>query len=181
MLIVVTGVMAAGKSTVAQVLAEGFERGAHVRGDVFRRMIVSGQAPITPELSDEAAGQLRLRYRLSARTANAYAAAGFSVVLQDIVLGESLTELVEQLEARPRHVVVLAPRPEVVAAREAGRAKTGYTAGWTPAMLDEGMRRDTPRIGLWLDSSEQTPEQTAAEIMDRLDEARIDRVRQTGR
>lgn len=174
MVIVVTGVMAAGKSTVAQVLAEGFERGVHVRGDVFRRMIVSGQAAITPELSDEAISQLRLRYRLAARTANAYAAAGFDVVVQDIVLGDSLTELVDQLDARPRHVVVLAPRPEVVAEREAGRAKTGYGDGWTPAMLDEGMRRDTPRIGLWLDSSDQTPEQTAAAIMTRLDDARID-------
>ena len=174
MVIVVTGVMAAGKSTVAQVLAEGFERGVHVRGDVFRRMIVSGQAAITLELSDEAIRQLRLRYRLAARTANQYAAAGFDVVLQDIVLGENLTELVDQLEARPRHVVVLAPRPEVVAEREAGRAKTGYADGWTPAILDEGMRRDTPRIGLWLDNSDQTPQQTAAEIMDRLDEARID-------
>ncbi|MDQ0761187.1 putative kinase [Streptomyces canus] len=42
--VLVTGVMAAGKSTVAQALAERLPRAAHVRGDVFRRMIVSGRA-----------------------------------------------------------------------------------------------------------------------------------------
>ncbi len=38
---VLTGVMSAGKSTVAQLLAELFPKAAHVRGDVFRRMIVA--------------------------------------------------------------------------------------------------------------------------------------------
>jgi len=33
---VITGIMAAGKSTVAQMLAEHFEKGVHVRGDVYR-------------------------------------------------------------------------------------------------------------------------------------------------
>lgn len=39
--VLITGVMAAGKSTVAQLLAESLPRAVHVRGDVFRRMIVS--------------------------------------------------------------------------------------------------------------------------------------------
>jgi dephospho-CoA kinase len=43
---VITGVMAAGKSTVADLLARRFDRGVHVRGDVFRKMIVTGRDPI---------------------------------------------------------------------------------------------------------------------------------------
>lgn len=39
---VVTGIMAAGKSTVAQTLAARFERSAHVRGDSFRKAAVNG-------------------------------------------------------------------------------------------------------------------------------------------
>jgi adenylylsulfate kinase-like enzyme len=39
----VTGIQAAGKSTVAQALAEKFERSVHVRGDLFRRMMVNGR------------------------------------------------------------------------------------------------------------------------------------------
>ncbi len=41
--IVITGAMAAGKSTVAELLASRFARSVHVRGDSFRRMIVNGQ------------------------------------------------------------------------------------------------------------------------------------------
>ncbi len=39
-LIVITGIMAAGKSTFAQALAERFPASAHVRGDHYRRCIV---------------------------------------------------------------------------------------------------------------------------------------------
>ena len=46
--ILVTG-QAAGKSTVAQLLAERLPRSVHLRGDVFRKMIVSGGAGMTPD------------------------------------------------------------------------------------------------------------------------------------
>lgn len=65
--VLVTGVMAAGKSTVAQALAETLPRAAHVRGDVFRRMIVSGREEYLPGAGGEAEAQLRLRCRLSRR------------------------------------------------------------------------------------------------------------------
>lgn len=42
--IVVTGIQAAGKSTVAQALAERLDRSVHLRGDLFRKMIVNGRA-----------------------------------------------------------------------------------------------------------------------------------------
>lgn len=105
MVIVITGIMAAGKSTVAQIIAERLPRSAHVRGDVFRRMI----------------------------------------------------------RTRPCHVVVLAPRMEVVEAREAGRLKTGYGA-WTVASLYAALEA-TPRMGLWLDNSDQSPAATADAIL----------------
>jgi adenylylsulfate kinase-like enzyme len=38
----ITGPMAAGKSTVARLLAQRFERGVYLQGDHFRRCIVSG-------------------------------------------------------------------------------------------------------------------------------------------
>jgi len=109
--IVVSGIMAAGKSTVAQLLAERFEYGVHLRGDVFRRMIVTGQAPSTAEMSGEAQQQLRLRYRLACETADGYAQAGFTVVLQDVVIGELLREFLDAIETRPRYLVVLTHAP----------------------------------------------------------------------
>jgi hypothetical protein len=68
------------------------------------------------------------------------------------------------VRARPLYVVVLAPRAEVLAARDGTRSKTGYGA-WTSAELDRSLREETPRIGLWLDTSEQTPTQTVELIL----------------
>ena len=39
----ITGVMASGKSTTAQALAQALPRCVHLRGDLFRRMIVTGR------------------------------------------------------------------------------------------------------------------------------------------
>ncbi|MEV6514160.1 AAA family ATPase [Micromonospora chalcea] len=164
--VLISGIMAAGKSTVAEGLARRLPRSVHLRGDVFRRMIVSGRAEMSAEQTDEALRQLRLRYDLAASTADRYAAAGFTVVLQDVVLGADLPAMVGRIRHRPLAVVVLAPRAEVVAARERDRPKTGY-GDWPVADLDAGFRADTPRIGLWLDTSDQTPEETVTEILAR--------------
>ena len=39
--VLITGVMASGKSTIAQLLAEKLPKAVHLRGDTFRKMIVS--------------------------------------------------------------------------------------------------------------------------------------------
>ncbi|MGW5364084.1 phosphotransferase-like protein [Actinopolymorpha pittospori] len=171
--IVVTGVMAAGKSTVAQLLAERLERSVHLRGDSFRRMIVSGAAPITPQGGGAMISELALRYRISSMVADTYADAGYTVVVQDIIGGPDLPAYTSLVRSRPLSVVVLAPRPEVVARREAGRPKSGYVDGWNVEDLDAAFRRETPRVGLWLDTSDQTPDETVTEILKRLPEADV--------
>ena len=89
---IVTGISAAGKSTVAQALPSGSDPSAHVRGDVFRRFLVNGRLDPGPDGPPEALDQLRVRYRLAVRTAEALVAEGFSVVLQDVVIGPMLDE-----------------------------------------------------------------------------------------
>jgi cytidylate kinase len=166
--VLVTGVPASGKSTVADLLARRFARGVHVKGDVFRRMVVAGREEMTAPPSDEARRQLRLRYQLGARTADAYHEAGFAVVVQDVVIGSSVADYVAAIRARPLVVVMLAPRPEVVASREAARPKVAYRPGYDDiAALDRALRTDTPPIGLWLDTSTQRPDQTVDEIIAR--------------
>lgn len=162
----VTGPMAAGKSTVARLLASRFERGVYLEGDVFRRSIVRGRVEMTPELSSEAVEQLRLRYRLAAAVADGYFAAGFSVVLEDVVSGPILGDWRMMVRGRPCHVVVLLPSVDAVAAREAERAQTGYGA-WTVEQLHDGFVSETPRVGLWLDTTTLTPEETVEEILGR--------------
>jgi adenylylsulfate kinase-like enzyme len=156
----ITGISAAGKSTVADLLAERFERGVHVKGDVFRRMIVAGREDMTVSPSEAALRQLGLRYKLGASTADAYFQQGFSVVVQDVVLGPDLVSYARSIRSRPLVVVVLAPRPEVVKQREAQREKVAYRVGHhTIDQLCGVLRYETPRVGLWLDTSKQTPDE----------------------
>jgi hypothetical protein len=173
-LFLITGISAAGKSTVSELLASRFERGVHVRGDVFRRMVVSGRVHMRPGAPPEAERQLDLRYRLGASTADAYFDAGFDVVVQDIVMGPALQTYVDRIRSRPLFVVVLTPRVDVVVGREAARVKTAYQPdGPTVSDLDTYLRVETPRIGLWLDSSDQTPDETVDEILTRRGEAHV--------
>ncbi|WP_301540311.1 AAA family ATPase [Streptomyces sp. NRRL S-31] len=171
--VVVTGVMASGKSTVAQRLAERLPRAMHLRGDAFRRMIVSGREEFTPEPTAEARAQLRLRHRASAAVADLYARAGWTVVVQDVILGEHLDAYLDSMTTRPLYLVVLAPAREEVARREAGRRKDGYGGPWTVDLLDDTLRGATARRGLWLDTTHQTPAQTVDSVLAGLTTARI--------
>lgn len=141
---------------------------------MFRRMVVSGREHKRPGASPEAERQLFLRYRLGAHTADAFFDAGFTVVVQDIVMGPSVSRYVEDIKSRPLYVVVLTPRVDVVATREAARSKTAYQPdGPTVEDLDRYLRAESPRVGLWLDTSEQTPEETVDQILARREEAAV--------
>lgn len=165
-LFVITGIMAVGKSTVAEHLAERFPKSVHLRGDQFRRAIVNGDEGMTPDPTDEALAQLYLRYELGVRAAERYVAAGFTTVLQDNFLGPALSDVVAMFEHDPIEVVALTASPSVIAQRERDRPKTGYHS-FTPASLDARFRSTTPRIGLWLDTSEMTVRGTVDEILRR--------------
>jgi predicted kinase len=163
-IMLITGNMASGKSSVAQALAERWPKSVHLRGDLFRRMIVNGQAEMGFELSIEAQQQLQLRYELAAETARRYVQAGFTVIYQDIVIGATLGEVVASLQPYRTGVVVLCPRPDVVAARDQARNKTGYPNRAAVDTFDHVLRTETPHIGYWLDNSDLTVEQTVDNI-----------------
>jgi chloramphenicol 3-O-phosphotransferase len=161
----ITGPMAAGKSTVARLLASRFNRGVYLEGDLFRRSIVRGREEMTPDPSPEALEQLRLRYRLAASAADGYFEAGFGVALEDVAAGPILSDYLSMIRSRPCHLVVLLPSPEAIAAREAAREGKGYGA-WTAEQLYDGFVSGTPRVGLWLDTTDLTPDETVNEILD---------------
>ncbi|MBW4635098.1 MAG: AAA family ATPase [Iphinoe sp. HA4291-MV1] len=171
--ILITGNMAAGKSSVAQAVAEQLPKSVHLRGDIFRRMIVNGQAQMTLDLSAEGYQQLRLRYRLAAMAAKLYLQAGFTVVYQDIIIGSELSEVITYYHDTPVSVIVLCPRPDVVAARDTAREKTGYANEEMVHAFDYVLRTETPRLGYWLDTSDLTVAQTANHILKHLPQAAV--------
>jgi len=171
----ITGVQAAGKSTVADLLARQFERGVHIRGGQFYRWAVRGWVHVGDPRVDEARRLLDLRYRLAALTADEYCNAGFTVVVQDNIFGPDVPRWLEAVEVRPRHLVVLRPSVAVVWERErqrqAATGKIAYRPGeFTAEGLDLQLAK-TPPIGLWLDTSEMSPDETVAAILRRQAEA----------
>lgn len=171
-IIVVTGAQGAGKSTVGPLLAARFARGAFVEADALQRMIVAGRVWVT-EIADspsppigEALVQLRLRLRNACLVGRSFYEAGFTAVLDDIITGERFNHLCGALAGVPFHLVVLAPSVAVVEARDAARGKT-VGGGWAE-YLDREQRATMSGVGLWLDTSNQTPDETVDEIIRRV-------------
>jgi chloramphenicol 3-O-phosphotransferase len=179
--VLVTGMQAAGKSTVAPLLASRLgPPAATLDGDVFYRGVVAGAEVMTPDPSPEALRQLELRYDASALVAQHYADAGFDFVCSDIILGEHVQKWFAGLRGVETYLVVLIPSVESIVEREIGRGGNNSYRDWqTPGgSLADGVRalqaglEEIPRRGLWLDTTGQTPEQSVDAILADLEKAR---------
>ena len=80
------------------------------------------------------------------------------------MIGLRVHDLLEDLKDQPFVFVMLARALDVVKRRELGRGTRLWEA-W--AWVDDEIRDRTRRIGLWIDSSEQTPDETVDEILRR--------------
>jgi hypothetical protein len=176
----VVGVQAPGKSTVADLLSRQFERGVHVRGSQFSRWAVSGWTNPWDEDQDEARRLLDLRYGLSALVASQYCRAGFATVVQDNIFGEDVRTWLRAVTERPRHLIVLRPSVTTVLERDQARqselGKVAYRSAETDVDQLDTLLGTTPRIGLWLDTSKQTPIETVQSILERQSEAAVDSI-----
>ncbi len=122
-LCVITGAMAAGKSTIAKALVHRFEKSAHVGGDAFLRMITKGGAVMGPVLGREAIEQLHLRQDIAMYAVRRFVGAGFTT---DILIGADFVRIKRALADLNPRIVVLNPDVETLARRDAERHKTGY-------------------------------------------------------
>ncbi|MBM4419313.1 MAG: hypothetical protein FJ033_13540 [Chloroflexi bacterium] len=99
-------------------------------------------------------------------------ATGFLAAIDDIVIGDRVAHLLAETAGSSFRFVMLMPGPEVVRRREEGRG-TRLWEHWD--WMDDEIRRCTWRIGLWIDTSDQTPAETEEAILARWDEAVIPR------
>lgn len=170
----ISGVSAAGKSTVARLLAGRFERGVCVPGDTIREMQVSGRVDMSPDPGPEALRQLALRYAGMLAVAGVYLSAGFDAVAEDVIIGPVLHEFLGLVPVPEFHLIFLDPDAAAIQQREQGRDQTAYAADrWSVTGLQTVLREQTDRIGLWLDTSGQTAGQTVDAILSDLDASRI--------
>ena len=93
-----------------------------------------------------------------------FSEAGFTVVLDDLILDKRWTQLRDELRDRPIALVVLAPRVDVVVGRETRRAKPTQGEAWA-RYLDDALRVTLAGTGLWIDNSDQMPDETVEDIL----------------
>lgn len=165
----ISGAQGSGKSTVARRLAARFARGVHIEADVLQRLIVTGAVwPEPPAPVGDAARQLRMRARHAALLAESFFSEGFTVVIDDILIGEQLDYLRSRIKSRPLILVNLAPPLDVLRERNEARPGKNVHLPWNP-ILDAEMRRVQRNIGIWMDNSNQTSDETVDEILRRVD------------
>ncbi|MBO0803016.1 MAG: phosphotransferase [Nocardiopsaceae bacterium] len=173
-LFVISGVSAAGKSTVARLLAERFERGACVPGDAIRAMVASGRVDVRPGSGGEALRQLVLRYAGALSVAGVFLDGGFDVVVEDVIVGPILRDFLGLVPVPEFHLVFLDPDAAAIQRRERARDRVAYGPGrWSVSGLQALLRQETDRIGLWLDTTRQSAEQTVEAILSDLDASRV--------
>jgi predicted kinase len=169
----VVGGPGVGKSTTSRALAASFASSIHLPVDDLRHMVVSGLALPSPEWDDELVRQIRLARGAAVQMAEAYAAAGFAVVLDDFYDPHGLVEY-RGLLSRPGTVgVVLYPTAEEARRRNAARS-TGEEAGYIDGAIAHAYAVLGPAVGrlaeegwLVLDTTEMDVAAVVAVIRER--------------
>lgn len=164
--LLVTGAPGSGKTTVTRLLARSLSRAALLDGDVVARLVVSGYVGPLDARSDEAARQVALCNNNLCGLAHRFAQAGFTPVIDWVVPDGAQLDVYRRALGSALRVVVLDPGAASCITRNQGRPPDeqfffdGYDA------LRRSMHDGFGDEGWWLDTSEQTRELTAREILD---------------
>lgn len=165
-IVVVSGLPGVGKSTTARLLAGRFERAAHVEADRLQQLIVAGaRVPGLDGIDRHARDQLDLRLRNACLLARSFMEAGFTAIIDDIVIGSAVEDLIEHLDGVPFTFVMLVPEFSHVKQRWIDMASP-FAEHWD--WIDDEIRNNTDRIGLWLDTTSLDPTQTVDAIVQHL-------------
>ncbi|MEZ5249113.1 MAG: hypothetical protein R2713_07855 [Ilumatobacteraceae bacterium] len=168
------------ESPPSVALADRVGRGAFIEGDVLWKMVVAGAVDMSSESKAQADRQLALRYRHGAMLCESFVKEGFVAVHAENMYGPQVERHVRTLRC-DRSLVVLRPRPEVIEqARDAARIECipsmDSSRGHVAAAIDrfDEWLGATPRIGLWVDSSDQTVDETVDTILEQWAQAVVE-------
>jgi hypothetical protein len=141
-------------------------------------MMVSGRVDMRPDAGAEAVRQLALRYSGALAVADVFLGAGFDVVVEDVIIGPILRDFLGLVPVPEFHLVFLGPDAAAIEQRERERERErdriAYRPGrWSVAGLQAVLWEETDRIGLWLDTTWHSAEQTVEAILSDLDASRV--------
>ena len=170
-LIIISGPPGAGKSTVAGIVANGFEPSVLVDGDAFFAFIARGAiTPWTPEAN----AQNETVIRAAATSAGQFAAGGYTTVFDGVVGPWFLETFATAANADEIHYVMLLPTADECWSRVVSREGHGFRdRGGTYKMHDEFARADIdPRHVIR--SSGETAQEVADDILQRVADGTLD-------
>lgn len=173
-LIVVSGLAAAGKTTVGRALAESLPRAVHIDGQAVHAFMVTGAEPYAEPRTSEGLEQMLLRYSGALAVSEVYRLAGYDAVITDNILGTFLGDFIDLAGAGLVYLVMLDPDAETISTRDELRGGPRASDPVTVEALREMLQTQTRRVGLWLDTSAMTVDETVVEVLARLDEALVD-------
>lgn len=162
---VLSGPPGAGKSTVGKLLAQGIKNSAVVSTDSLRHMILNGKAGIK---DPNWMNQLKLGAKNASILANSFLANGFNVFLDDVICDEVIFEIYSNSLINPVFIALL-PSKDVLTKRDSERGEEfalKERAIYLHGMVSEFIKNKNDFIVI--DSSNQTAEETADEIIQTL-------------
>jgi cytidylate kinase len=169
-LLVITGPPGAGKSAVAGVVADRFERSVLVAGDAFFAFLARGAVP--PWLA-EASGQNDVVGRAAAAAAGRFASGGYPTVYDGVVGPWFLPTFAQATGLDCLHYVVLLPTVETCVTRVATRHGHGFTdEPATRKMHDEFAHAEVDRRYLLVDPPDDIDE-VARDVVTRFNDGSL--------